>query len=109
METGKYLTLWTKYLPIIRIQLKKSFQNEQLLQLNEIEFEKAGDRESSSYTFNLEIQNGKVTNDISGTAVARDLYQILKNNAALVEYYKGKKIKINMGKNFILKFRVAVG
>lgn len=105
MNTGRYLSLWTKYLPIIRIQIKKSFEKEVSLKLNSSEFKAVGDRKLSGYTFNLEIEHGKVANDISGTAVARDLYEVLSNDQIIVEFIKDKRIKLNMDKSFTLKFR----
>lgn len=104
METGKYLSLWKKYLPVIRIKLKQSLKAGQSLQLQKHEFFSVGDRKPEHYTFNLEIQNGQVINDISGTAVARDLFYVLKEDQVLKEYFKYRKVKINMGKIFILMF-----
>lgn len=103
MKTKIYLNLWKKYLPIIRILLKKSLNNNEELQLNRMEFETVGGRDLSGYCFNLEIKNGKVSNDISGTAVARDLYQVLNNDKMLIEFFKERRIKFSMGRSFILK------
>jgi hypothetical protein len=108
METEKYINLWKKYLAVIRIQLKNSLRRDEMLQLSKIEFEAAGDRDSSGYTFNLEIQNGQIANDISGTAVARHLYKVLNDDAILNEFLKGKKIKISLSKSFILKLKVSL-
>jgi hypothetical protein len=108
MENNKYITLWKKYLPVIRIQMKKSLRNEQELQLNKIEFEAKGDRDLSGYTFNLEIEKGKVTNDIRGTAVARDLFQVLVEDVGLKEFLEDKRLKISLRRNFILKIRADI-
>jgi hypothetical protein len=108
MEIEKYINLWKKYLPVIRIQLKKSLQKEEKLQLNKIEFEATGDRNLSGYTFNLEIQKGKVTNDISGTAVARDLFKVLIEDVGLKEFLEDKRIKISLRQNFVLKIRADI-
>jgi|SRR6266487_3570429 len=105
MNEGKYLNLWNKYIPAIRILLKRSITSEQKISLNNSEFESAGDREASGYTFNLEIEKGKVVNDITGTAVARDLYAIIKKDAAIKEFLKERKIKISLGKSFVLKIK----
>lgn len=51
---------------------EKNTNNTQQLSLSKTEFESTGNRDLSGYTFNLEIEHGKVINDISGTAVARD-------------------------------------
>ena len=107
MEAEKYITLWKKYLPVIRIQIKKSLQKEEQIKLNKIEFEAVGDRDRASYTFNLEIEKGKVTNDISGTAVARDLYKVLIADKIVKDFLSDKKIKIGLGKAFNLKLKAA--
>ncbi len=105
MEIGKYIPLWKRFLPVIKIQLKKSLIKTETLQMNQTNFTATGDRESSGYTFNLEIEKGKVKNDISGTAVARDLYAVLNDDSALKEFFQDKHLKISMGKRFIVSFR----
>ncbi|MEX6687179.1 hypothetical protein QTN47_06715 [Danxiaibacter flavus] len=107
MEIEKYIPLWKKYLPVIRIQLKNSLQRNATLQLDKTEFEAAGDRDSAGYTFNLNIEKGEVTNKIRGTAVARDLHKVLIANSAINEFLKDKKVNINMGKDFILKLKAS--
>ncbi len=88
--------------------LKQSIKEEQKLQLNKAEFKAAGDRDLSNYGFNLEIEKGKVINDITGTAVARDLFKILREDLILKEFAIDKKIKINMGKSFEVKLKAAL-
>lgn len=71
--------------------------------LQKHEFEAIGNREVSSYTFNLELRNGEVIfSTIKGTAVARDLLLVLNENSEVVEWLKDKNVKINMGKSFEL-------
>lgn len=108
MKAEPYTSLWKKWLPIINIQLKKSLNEIQLIELNKIDFIAVGDRDKSGFTFNLEIEKGKVINDISGTAVARDLYRVLINDLKTKDYMKDKKIKLSMGKDFILKLKTAL-
>ena len=80
MEDRKYLTTWKRYLPVIRLHIKKSLVEEQQFKLNITDFESAGDRGKSGYTFNITMENGKVINNISGSAVARDLFEALKSD-----------------------------
>lgn len=100
----KYYDLWTKYLPHIYLYVDKSIYSKErkFIQLNQHEFEEIGQRYSSGYTFNLEIQNGKVINNISGTIVARDLFDILSQDAQQQEWLLHKKIKISLNKDIIL-------
>ena len=105
MEERKYLQTWKKYLPVIRLHLKRSLTEDQSFKLNITDFESAGDRGKSGYTFNIAMENGKVTNNISGSAVARDLYEALKSDETIKAMLQDKNIKISVGKSFILSIK----
>jgi hypothetical protein len=102
MEERKYLQTWKKYIPVIRLYLKKSLVEDQQFKLNITDFESAGDRGKSGYTFNLQMENGKVINNISGSAVARDLYESLKADEVIKAFLQDKSVKISVGKSFML-------
>ena len=93
MEERKYLQTWKKYIPVIRLYLKKSVTEDQQFKLNITDFESAGDRGKSGYTFNLQMENGKVTNNISGSAVARDLFELLKADEVIKAFLQEKALK----------------
>jgi hypothetical protein len=105
MEERKYLQTWKKYLPVIRLHLKRSFTEEQSFKLNITDFESAGDRGKSGYTFSLQMENGKVTNNISGSAVARDLFEAFKSDDTIKAMLLDKSIKISVGKSFVLSIK----
>jgi hypothetical protein len=107
MEERKYLTIWKKYIPVIRLHLKKSLVQEQQFKLNITDFEAAGDRGKSGYTFNITMENGKVTNNISGSAVARDLFEALKSDDAIKDMLANKSIKMSVGKSFVLSIKTS--
>jgi|GEM_PF-457384 len=64
------------------------------------DFKKAGSRQS--YSFNLEFSGGVVSNDISGSAVARDLARVLEQNDGIMHKMQGKHLKFNLDKGFSL-------
>ncbi|MBD1394876.1 hypothetical protein [Mucilaginibacter glaciei] len=105
MEERKYLTTWRKYIPVIRLHLKRSLTEEQSFKLNITDFESAGDRGKSGYTFSLQMENGKVINNISGSAVARDLYEALKTDETIKSMIQDKAIKISVGKSFVFSIK----
>ncbi|WP_295655573.1 hypothetical protein [uncultured Mucilaginibacter sp.] len=105
MEERQYLTTWKKYIPVIRLHLKKSLNEDQSFKLNITDFESAGDRGKSGYSFNIAMENGRVTNNISGSAVARDLYEALKGDEAIKTMLQDKQVKISVGKTFILTIK----
>ncbi|MDN3548118.1 hypothetical protein [Mucilaginibacter aquaedulcis] len=105
MEERKYLTTWKRYMPVIRLHLKKSLNEDQQFKLNITDFESAGDRGKSGYTFNITMENGKVTNNISGSAVARDLYEAIRADEAVIALLQDKNVKISVGKSFVLSIK----
>jgi hypothetical protein len=107
MEQRQYLTTWKRYLPVIRLHLKRSLVEEQQFKLNITDFESAGDRGKSGYTFNIQMENGKVINNISGSAVARDLYELLKSDDAIKAMLQDKSVKIRVGKSFTLSIKTS--
>src|SRR5271166_3689868 len=107
MEDRQYLTIWKRYMPVIRLHIKKSLVEDQQFKLNIQDFESAGDRAKSAHTFNIQMENGKVINNISGSAVARDLYEALKSDDAIKAMLQDKHIKISVGKSFILSIKTS--
>jgi hypothetical protein len=100
-----YFTFWLKYKPTIVALLKSSRTKPQQYQMFKHEFEALGNRVKSNYVFNLEIVNGKCVNDISGTAVARDLLEILNTSEIAKSLFKNNHFKINMGIDFMLHIK----
>lgn len=86
--------------------MRNASKGEQTLQLQKYEFEVSGNRKDSGYTFTLEIVNGLVVNNISGSAVARDLYDILKGSEKVKSMLKETNFKITLGRDYLLKIKV---
>lgn len=100
-----YVHVWTKYLPIIKIMMKKSFAGNQTLDLNRIDFERAGSGRKAGYKFNIEFVNGRVTNVISGSPLASDLAAVLLNDPASRAILASAEIAISLNTKFQLAFK----
>jgi len=97
-SSEKYIELWTGYRESIKAELSKA--TNEPLQLNAAEFRNVGNRKD--YSFNLEFIDGNVSNNISGTAVARDLAKVLLDSYKVNEVLKSGHFKIRMDKEFCL-------
>ena len=102
MGQGFYIDLWTSQRKTIREKLERVGASRASIQLNKDDFEDAGKRLKSGYGFNLEFKNGKVINNIGGSAVARDLAAVLTNDSTIKKILATGSFKINMGKDFCL-------
>ena len=105
MSEGKFLVLWTKYLPVIRILLKRSVNEEQQVALDKMELNSVDNRKNANYSFDLEILKGKVQNNIGGNAIGKDLVRVLSNDPVVSDFMSDKNITIHMGKNFQLTLK----
>jgi hypothetical protein len=97
-DQGVYVQLWRKYLPVIRLLLKKTATADQKLQLYKHEFESTGAKNKLGYIFSLDIVNGKAANQTGKTAVAFDLLSVMNDNEAVSSFLKEQSFKISIGK-----------
>jgi len=103
----QYTATWKKYLPVIRLHIKKSLTEDQQFKLNVIDFESAGGRGKSGFPFSLQMENGKVVNNISGSAAARDLFDVLKSDELVKALLSDKNVKISVGQSAVLSIKTS--
>lgn len=107
MENSKYLATWKKYMPVIRLHIKKSIaeQADQQFKLNAIDFELAGGRQASGNTFSVLLEDGKIANNVAGSGAARDLVDALKADDNVKAMLQNKSVKISLGSSFMLTIK----
>jgi hypothetical protein len=108
-----YTSVWAKYLPIIRIVLKRALVAEQILSLNASDFLRAGMTRKSGYKFLLKFRQGKIDNVIIDLPIASSLVTALLEDKSIKEILVNNEFHINMNAKFELtikcvqKFEVA--
>jgi hypothetical protein len=105
MNEGMFLSLWTKYLPVIRIVLKKTMTEEQLLPLNKLEFQSIDNRKNANHSFNIEIINGKVQNSVGSASIGKDFFNVINNDNSINQFISNKTVWFSMGKNYQLTLK----
>lgn len=101
VEPSFYISLWNKYRPVMLQLMSAATAGPQTYQLFVHEFKAAGTRDKS-FTFSLEIQNGRATNVTKGSAVARDLIQILQQSPRASELMAGATYLFSLDRQFKL-------
>ena len=96
---GKYSNIWRNQLLKIS-EILGSSESTGSIMLTAHDFALVGSRKS--YSFNLEFDNGIVSNNISGSAVARDLAEVLSTSSSVKSILKTGYFKFQMDKNFTL-------
>ncbi|MBE6331462.1 MAG: hypothetical protein E7070_04010 [Bacteroidales bacterium] len=88
-----YIDFWESYLDFFVDKfMHGGTMNDKTIDCNKLVT--YGDRQK--YTFHLLLENGKVSNNIGGSAVARDLYKVLSSHSAFDFITKKKRIAISL-------------
>ena len=100
-----YTNVWSKYLPIIRIVMKRSLVAEQVLALNAPDFERAGMKRKSGYKFSFGLKNGKLKNVIIDLPLASSLAAVLLEDTAVNELIQTNEFCISLSPKYELTIR----
>ena|SRR5438105_1288951 len=100
-----YTHIWLKYLPIIRILMKKSAVGDQTLNLNRGDFEKAGIARKAGYKFTIEYTNGRVANVISTSQLALDLAAVMLEDATIKNLFSINNYQVSLNTKFQLSIK----
>jgi hypothetical protein len=97
-----YKHVWVKYLPIIRILIKKAVAADQTLAMNATDFERASAGRKAGYKFSLRFSNGRLENTVITSPVAKDLTETLLQDEVIKEHFKQSNFLIEMTTKFQL-------
>jgi hypothetical protein len=100
-----YTNVWSKYLPIIRIVMKRSLAAEQILALNASDFERAGMKRKSGYKFSFGLKNGKLKNVIIDLPLASSLAEVLLGDRPVNELIQTNEFYISLSPKYELTIR----
>ena len=100
-ESSVYVSLWSKYRPMILQLMVAADKEPQQYKLSSHEFKALGQKEKTGYSFLLEAYNGKALNKISGSMVARDLLQVLQQSQKASQLMREATYQLSMDKQFV--------
>jgi len=78
-----FITVWDKYLPAIKILLKKAATAEQMLGMNRTDFERAAGIKKSGYRFAINFINGKADRLFNGNDIAKAFIMVLATDSTV--------------------------
>lgn len=99
-----YTHIWGKYLPIIKILLKRSIAEEQVFSLNVSDFKLAGAARKSGYKFIIQFSKGRLDNVINSD-MAKDFASALVDDAAIKALLVQNDYHISMNSKFQLTIK----
>jgi len=100
-----YTQIWAKYLPIIKILLKRSANSDQVLDMNVTDFERIGVSRKTGAKFNIQFENGRVSNIISASPLAKELASTLMQDAVVKDLLAQNDYTVSMNTKFQLAIK----
>ena len=97
-----YTNIWLKYLPIIRIVMKRAIVSQQTLALNVSDFERAGMKRKSGYKFTFGLKEGKVKNVIIDLPLATDLVSVLLQDKVIKDLVQTHEFQLSLSPKYEL-------
>lgn len=99
-----YTYTWKKYLPVIRLLLKKSASGEQSLTLNRTDFEKSTKLRKPVCSFAVEIARGRFRT-FNPIAPAKDLLEVLTLDSIAMTLLRKYQYAISLSSDFQLTIK----
>jgi|SRR5690606_17870831 hypothetical protein len=97
---------WKKYLPVIVILLKRSAGSEQKLNMNFTDFERATGGRKIKFSFtHLQLNNGRINSEIKQAAVAKELADLLREDAVTQKLIAGQYLEFSLNNDFQLSIK----
>ncbi len=93
---------WNKYLPIIKILLKRTPNGDQTLDMNKTDFERAAGGRKAKFTFNVALHKGRIQNITSPPPVAKELATILQEDEMTRKLVREFDYEFSMNSSFQL-------
>lgn len=97
--------VWVKYLPVLRIVLKRSLAAEQQFVLNAPDFGRAGFTRKSGYKFLLKIKEGRLSNVIVDMPVASTLATALLEDEVIRNLLSAHEFHISLNPKYELTIK----
>ena len=85
--------------------MKKSSAEDQVLDLNRVDFERAGTGRKAGYKFIIEFTDGKVGNVISGSTLAMHLASVIMEDDNAKQILKENNYEVSLNTKFQLSIK----
>ena len=104
-KTHLYNVVWKKYVPVIRILLKKTTAEEQVFVINRIDFERAGIGRKAGYKFSASFVNGRPDLIFTENELVQSFIASLQEDEAIRQQLLQNNYTFSFGSNYQLRIK----
>lgn len=102
-----YVQVWKKYLPIIRILMKRSPANAQTLDMNSTDFARTVTNRKTNYGFSVNFREGRLEKSSGLPAIAAQLVEVLMEDDVIRTLLRQGNYQFSMNNKFQLSIKNA--
>lgn len=96
---------WNKYIPVLRILIKRSATGEQSLSMNGTDFTRAAGGKKVKFSFDIELKNAQFVNASQQTPLVQEFILALQEDEQLRKLIRHQHLGFTMSNNFQLRIR----
>lgn len=97
---------WKKYLPVILILMKKSSQEDQVLKVNQTDFERAAGGRKIKFSFNnVELKKARLNSQAKHSPFAKEFATVLQEDDTMKRLLLPRWFEFSMSNDFQLTIK----
>ena len=96
---------WNKYLPVLRILLKRSVNGEQTLAMNGTDFQRAAGGRKVKFSFSVRMRKGRLPSLDNPPPLAREFAEALQADVVTRPIVRDQEFEFSLNNSFILTIR----
>ncbi len=96
---------WNKYLPVLKILLKRSVSGDQSLAMNGTDFQRAAGGRKVKFSFTVTMRKGRLQSLDNPPPLARDFAESLQTDPVTRQLVKDQEYEFNLSNSFHLSIK----
>jgi hypothetical protein len=97
-----FVPTWNKYLPVLKIVLKRSINGEQTLDMNASDFQRAAGGRKIKFGFSVTLLKGRLQTMDNPSSIAKDFVSVLQQDNTINQFIRQNDIEFSLNNNLQL-------
>lgn len=96
---------WNKYLPVLKILLKRSVNGDQTLAMNGTDFQRAAGGRKVKFSFSVVMRKGRLQSLDNPPPLAREFAESLQNDVVTRDLVRDQEFEFSLNNSFLFTIK----
>ena len=97
-----FVPTWNKYLPVLKILLKRSVNGDQTLTMNASDFQRAAGGRKIKFSFSIAIHKGRLQTMDNPPPIAREFFTVLQQDQIINQFIRQHDLEFTLSNSLQL-------